>query len=677
MGKDQKDPKEIYIHRDLSWLSFNERVLSEAGDRNNPLLERLRFLSIAASNLDEFFMVRVAGLKRLIDAGYNHKDDFGYYPSDLAATLRAKVDALIARMYALYQEDIGKDLQKNKVFILKYEQLNSEQKKAAKKYFETTLFPIITPMAVDQGHPFPVLHSKTNAFAIHLSRNDSSFLALIAIPKSVPRFYRLPSEKDEFCFILIDDLIRNNLEAFFRGYKLLDNFAFRLIRDSEISLKEDYAPDLLKAIEGEIKKRPKAKVVSLQVEKNGYAELLELLQTNLDFPKEEIIFITGDLDLSSLAELPALVVKPDLSYRSYTPAKLEYENIFDKIKEGDFILHMPYQSFQPTVDLIKAAAADKDVLAIKMTLYRTNEDSAIVRALAEAAKDKKQVTVFVELKARFDEEKNIEWTRDLEAAGCHVIYGMPGMKIHSKMALIVRKEEGRIHRYVHLATGNYNEVTARVYTDIGYFTESDDFAMDIADVFNVITGYSIPGRWKKIVASPNDMRKYFFELVDKEIEFQKKYKTGSIFAKMNSLEDTQMIDKLYEASAAGVKVKLIVRGICCLIPGVKGLSDNIEVKSVVGRFLEHSRIFVFHNNSSPRTFLSSADWMSRNFDRRIELLFEVTRQDLNEHLRFILEEYWLDNLKSHLLNPGGAYSRSKPEDKAFNAQEYFIEHYAK
>jgi polyphosphate kinase len=677
MNKEQKDPKDIYIHRDLSWLSFNERVLNEASDRNNPLLERLRFLSIAASNLDEFFTVRVAGLKRLMDAGYNHKDDFGYYPPDLSSAIRAKVDSLIARLYALYQEDIARDLQKNKLFILKYEQLNSEQKKAAKKYFETTLFPIITPMAVDQGHPFPVLHSKTNAFAIHLSRNDSSFLALIAIPKSVPRFYRLPSEKDEFCFIFIDELIRNNLEAFFRGYKLLDNFAFRLIRDSEISLKEDYAPDLLKAIEGEIKKRPKAKVVSLQVEKSGYAELLDLLQSNLDFPKEEIIHISGDLDLSSLAELPAQVVKPELSYRSYTPAKLEYENVFDKIREGDFILHMPYQSFQPTVDLIQAAAADKDVLAIKMTLYRTNEDSAIVRALAEAAKNKKQVTVFVELKARFDEEKNIEWTRDLEAAGCHVIYGMPGMKIHSKMALIVRKEEGRIHRYVHLATGNYNEVTARVYTDIGYFTESDDFAMDIADVFNVITGYSVPGRWKKIVASPHDMRKYFFELIDKEMDFQKKYKTGSIFAKMNSLEDTQIIDKLYEASAAGVKIKLIVRGICCLIPGVKGLSENIEVKSLVGRFLEHSRILVFNNNSSPRTFLSSADWMSRNFDRRIELLFEVTRQDLNGHLRFILDEYWRDNLKTHLLNPGGEYTRSKPEDKGFNAQEYFIENYAK
>lgn len=666
-----------YIHRDLSWLSFNERVLAEASDQNNPLLERLRFLSIAASNLDEFFMVRVAGLKRLLDAGYNRKDDFGYYPPDLATAIRAKVEVLIAALYSVYQGDISTDLRKNKIFILKYEQLNSEQKKAAKKYFETTLFPIITPMAVDQGHPFPVLHSKTNAFAIQLSRGDNSYLAVIVIPKSVPRLYRLPSEKDENCFIFIDALIRNNLEAFFRGYKLLNNFAFRIIRDSEISLQEDYAPDLLKAIEGEIKKRPKAKVVSLQVEKSGYAELLELLQTNLDLPKEEIIFIPGDLDLSSLAELPAQLVKPELTYPSYTPAKLEYDNIFDKIKEGDFLLHMPYQSFQPTVDLVQAAAADKDVLAIKMTLYRTNEDSAIVRALAEAAKNKKQVTVFVELKARFDEEKNIEWTRDLEAAGCHVIYGMPGMKIHSKMALIVRKEEGRIHRYVHLATGNYNEITARVYTDLGYFTESDDFAMDIADIFNVITGYSLPGRWKKIVASPHDLRKYLFELIDKEIDFQKKYKNGAIFAKMNSLEDTQIIDKLYEASSTGVKIKLIVRGICCLVPGVKDLSDNIEVKSLVGRFLEHSRIVVFNNNSSPRTFLSSADWMGRNFDRRIELLFEVTRKDLNEHLSSILDEYWRDNLKAYRLDPAGQYLRSKPEDKAFNAQEYFIEHYAK
>ena len=674
---EKKDPREIFIHRDLSWLSFNERVLGEALDASNPLLERVKFLSIAANNLDEFFMVRVAGLKRLIDVDYNHKDVFGYYPLELFSEIRLRIDAQITIIYDIYKENIGKDLRKNKIFILKPEQLNGEQKKAVKKYFETTLFPIVTPMAVDPGHPFPVLHSKTNAFALALDRKDESFLALAVIPKSVPRLYRLPSEKDEFCFIFIDEIIRQNLEDFFRGYRIVDSFSFRIIRDSEISFEEEYTPDLLKAIESEIKKRPKAKVVSLQAEKGKHSELLELLHTNLDFPKDDIIFVDGNLDLSSLSELFSQVVRPELMFSSYIPAKIEYENIFDKIKEGDFLLHLPYQSFYPTVDLIQAAAKDIDVLAIKMTLYRTDDDSAIIRALAEAAKNKKQVTVVVELKARFDEERNIEWTRDLEAAGCHVIYGMPGIKIHSKMALIVRQEEGRIARYVHLATGNYNERTARLYTDIGYFTRSDDFAMDISDVFNVITGYSLPARWRRIIASPNDMRKYFFELIDKEIEFQKKYKNGSIFAKMNSLEDVLIIAKLYEASSAGIKVRLIVRGICCLIPGVTGMSENIEVKSIVGRFLEHSRVYVFNNNSSPRVFLSSADWMSRNFDRRIELLFEVSRQDLNEHLRFILDEYWIDDAKTHILASNNGYIRQTPGSKALNAQEYFIGYYAK
>ncbi|MCK9432880.1 MAG: polyphosphate kinase 1, partial [Candidatus Omnitrophica bacterium] len=388
-------------------------------------------------------------------------------------------------------------------------------------------------------------------------------------------------------------------------------------------------------------------------------------------------YVDGNIDLSSLSELPAQASRPDLMFSSYTPAKTEYENIFDKIREGDFLLHVPYQSFYPTVDLIQAAAKDNDVLAIKMTLYRTNDDSAIIKALAEAAKNKKQVTILVELKARFDEEKNIGWTRDLESAGCHVIYGMPGLKVHSKMALIVRKEEGRISRYVHLATGNYNEKTARIYTDMGYFTVSDDFGGDISDIFNVITGYSIPGRYRKIVASPNDMRNYLFELIDKEIQFQKKFKNGSIFAKMNSLEDTQIINKLYEASSAGVKIKLIVRGICCLIPGVAGMSENIQVKSIVGRFLEHTRIYAFNNNSSQRVFLASADWMSRNFDRRIELLFEIGRRDLNGHLLSVLEECWKDNVKSHILSSNGEYIRPPSEDKAFDVQEYFIKYYEK
>ncbi|MBF0521771.1 MAG: polyphosphate kinase 1 [Candidatus Omnitrophica bacterium] len=672
-----QDPKNIFIHRDLSWLSFNERVLEEAMDRGNPLLEKVKFLAIFANNLDEFLMVRVAGLKRLLDAGYNHKDNFGYYPQELFSEIQSRIESLLERLYSLYKGDITKELEKNKIFILRADQLNAEQKKAAKRYFETTIFPIVTPMAIDPGHPFPVLVSKTKAFGVYLGRNDSPYLALITVPKSIPRLFKLPSEKNEFCFILIDDIIRENLETFFKGFKILGSFLFRVIRDSELSAEEEYSLDLLKVIESEIQKRPKAKVVCLQIEKNHHPQLLEMLSTGIDFSKDQVSLIDGDLDLTYLFELPGQVNKPDLFYQSYVPVKTGFENIFDKIKESDFILHFPYQSFHPTVDLIQSAARDNDVLAIKMTLYRANENSAIIKALIEAAKNKKQVTVLVEIKARFDEEKNIYWTRELEAAGCHVIYGILGMKIHSKMTMIVRREEGGIRRYVHLSTGNYNEKTAEIYTDIGYFTANDDFAKDISDVFNVITGYSLPSRWKRIISAPYDLRQYFFELIDKEIAAQKKYKNGLIFAKFNSLEDPRMIEKLYEASNAGVKINLIVRGICCLIPGVEGMSENIEVKSIVGRFLEHSRIYMFNNNSDSRMFLASADWMTRNFDRRVELLFEVNKEELKQHLKFILEEYWKDTVKSRILTSSKGYVRPEKTDNPFNAQESLIGYYAK
>lgn len=674
-----KDPQDIFIHRDLSWLSFNERVLEEAENPKNPLLERVKFIAIFANNLDEFFMVRLAGLKRLLDAGYNHKERFGHYPQELFLEIQSRVEILTTRLYTLYQEVITKELKKNKISILKIDDLNTEQKKSVKKYFETTLFPIATPMAIDPGHPFPVLSSKTKAFGIHLHRNDNSYLALITIPKSVPRLFKLPSENDEFSFILIDEIIRANLDSFFKGFKIAGHFLFRVIRDSEFSEKEDYSADLLKVIENEIQKRPKAKIVTLQVEKNASAALLDMLATGIDFSKEQVSFIDGDIDLTYLFELPGQVNKPKLFFQSYIPAKIEYENIFDKIKEGDFILHFPFQSFQPTIDLFQTAAKDNDVLAIKMTLYRANENSAIIKALIEAAKNKKQVTVLVEIKARFDEEKNIYWTRELEAAGCHVIYGIVDLKIHSKMALIVRREEGRIRRYVHLSTGNYNEKTAEIYTDIGYFTANEDFAKDISEVFNVITGYSLPSTWTRIVSAPYDLRKYFFDMIDKEIAFQKKYKNGFIFAKFNSLEDTKIIEKLYDASSAGVKIKLLVRGICCLIPGVAGLSENIEVKSIVGRFLEHSRIYLFNNNSNFRVFLSSADWMTRNFDRRVELLFEINKDELTQHLKFILEEYWKDTEQSRFLTSQRHYLHANKENSSeiLNTQENLIKYYAK
>ncbi len=669
------DLKQKFIARDLSWLLFNERVLEEAVDLSNPLLERVKFLAIFMGNLDEFYMVRLAGLKRLIASGHNHKDKFGYFPDEIFAEVKKQSDVLTKRFYDLYQNKVKKDLERNKIFFRSFSELTDEQEREVRKYFETTLFPIITPMAVDQGHPFPVLPSKTIAFAVNVIREKKPYLAIVPIPKNMPRFMRLPSERGEMNFILIEEILRFNLKSFFRGFQLQEQALFRVMRDSELYAAQEFADDLLLAIEEEVKKRIRAKVVHLEIEKSCGVEFLDALCQGLDFPKEEVVSIGGTLDLTCLFEIIRFIDNPGFSYREYFPAKIEYENIFERIAQGDFIVHLPYQSFSPTVDLIRSAAQDVNVLAIKMTLYRTNEDSAIIKALMEAAQNKKQVTVLVEIKARFDEEKNIRWAKELEDAGCHVIYGIANIKIHSKMTLIVRKDEDRIRRYVHLSTGNYNEKTARVYTDIGYFTANDDFARDISDVFNVITGYSLPSPWKRIVSSPYDMRKYFFDLIDREIENQKRFKNGWIHAKMNSLEDVPMIEKLYTASCAGVKIKLIVRGICCLIPGIAGQSENIEVKSIVGRFLEHTRIMIFNNNGSPRVFMSSADWMSRNFDSRIELLFEVYKGEILDHLQYIWDICWKDNLKSRFLTADRKYTRPKDVEEKFNAQERLISYY--
>ncbi len=669
------DKKERYIQRDLSWLMFNERVLEEAKDDSNPLLERLRFLAIFVSNLDEFFMVRVASFRRLLDAGYDQKERFGYYPHEILAEIGVRTKDLIKELYRIYEKGL-QGLQENNIYLRGIDDLNAEQRKFVKRYFESTVFPTITPMAVDEGRPFPVLPSKAMAFAISLQQKGEQQFAVIPVPKNIPRLLKVPSETEESCFVFIEEIIRANLARFFKGFRIKDHALFRVIRDSELSNEEEYTGGLLKAIEQEVKRRPRAKVVYLALENNCSSELLEELCGHLDFAREEVFSVGGKLDLSFLFELIGSLQRPDLCYRGFLPAKIAYENIYDRVKEGDFITHVPFQSFYPTVDLLRRAAQDPDVLAIKMTLYRTNEDSAIIQALKDAAQKKKQVTVLVEIKARFDEERNISWARQLEEAGCHVIYGIPGLKVHSKMVLIVRREEGLIRRYVHLSTGNYNEKTAKVYTDIGYFTGNEDFARDISDVFNVITGYSVPSRWQRVVSSPNDLREYFFGLIDREIAFQKKRKNGQIFAKMNSLEDPQMIDKLYEASQAGVQIRLIVRGICCLVPGVQGLSENIEVKSIVGRFLEHTRIYTFHNNGSPRFFLSSADWMTRNLDRRIELMFEVNKQEIKDHLASLLRVYWQDNVKSRRLCADKTYERFSAEGgRPFNAQDYLLESY--
>jgi len=674
---DALDPKQKLIHRELSWLAFNERVLEEAEDANNPLLERLRFLAIYVNNLDEFYMVRIAGIKRLIDARYKSTDEYGYTPEEILKETEQKIQDLSKRLYQSFQTLVYQELPKNKIRLKKYPDLSEDEKKHAQNYFESTLFPVMTPMAVDQGHPFPVLPSKTLSFSLTVEHEGKQHFLVLPVPNVISRLVQLPSIKGECNYVLIDEIIRNNLAVFCTGYRIVESALFRVIRDSDIEIKEEYMEDLLKAIEKEIKKRPKAKVVCLEVEKSISTDMLNRLCKQMTVPASEAKPIDAELDLTLLFDLVVGFTKSKLVFKEFKPKELKYASIFDRIKQNDFLIHLPYQSFKPVVDFIQEAAKDKSVLAIKMTLYRTSGDSVFIQALKEAAQNKKQVTVLVELRARFEEEKNILWAKELENAGCHVIYGIANLKIHSKIALVVRKEQNKIRRYIHLSSGNYNEKTSAVYTDIGYFTAREDFARDISDVFNVISGYSLPPKWRKVVSAPYDLRKYFIELIDIEIQNHKKYENGFIFAKMNSLADNQVIEKLYEASKAGVKVKLLVRGMCCLIPGIPGMSETIEIRSILGRFLEHSRIYFFNNNLAPRVFLSSADWMTRNFDRRIELLFPIEEESLKEHLKFILDTYWKDNLKSRILGASKIYTRVKPGSPKIIAQEFLTEYYLK
>ncbi|MBN2620861.1 polyphosphate kinase 1 [candidate division WOR-3 bacterium] len=671
-----EEHRRLFIHREMSWLAFNERVLEEALDRSNPLLERAKFVAIFVNNLDEFYMVRVAGVKRLIDAGYNKADGYGWYPGELNDAIDKKVRLLMKRLYEVHKELVHEELRKEGIFIHRYDELEERDRKAVNAYFDSTLNPLMTPMAVDQGRPFPVLPSKTISFSVQVKRGKRQNFAILPLPTVVPRLFQLRSTKNQYRFILIDEIIRNNIHIFFRGYEVVEAVPFRVLRDSELDLEEDYADDLLVAIEQEVKKRPKAKAVYVGVEREMSSSLLTRLSKELEINKTEVRQVADHLDLAYLFDLYTRVDRPELKYKGYVPMSSISGNVFENMRKGDSLIHLPYQSFDPVARLIESAATDHNVLAIKMTLYRTNRDSCVIKSLKKAAARGAQVSILVEIRARFDEERNILWVRELERAGCHVMYAIPDIKIHSKICLIIRRERDGIHRYVHLSTGNYNEMTACVYTDLGLFTASEDYGRDVSDVFNVISGYSQALHWSKVVSSPEDLRQYFFQLIDQEINNQKKHENGFIFVKMNSLQDRKMIYKLYEASQAGVRINLLVRGICCLIPGLPNTSETIEVRSIVGRFLEHSRIFLFNNNGNYRVFMSSADWMRRNFDRRIELLFPIEAESSKAHLKWLLEMYWKDTLKTRLLNADGFYKRIASDKEPFNIQEYLISYYS-
>ena len=661
-----------FYNRELSWLGFNYRVLSEARDKNIPLMERLKFLSITASNLDEFFMIRVASLKDMVHAKYTKKDIAGLTPKEQLEIISTGTHELVEKQYNTYNRSFLPALKHNGLTIVtQYEALNAEQAEYVDRYFMREVYPVLTPMAVDSSRPFPLIRNKSLNIAALLmdkKRKDTIDFATVQVPSVLPRIVTIPSEKEgETCIILLEQIIEKNIQKLFLNYKVLDATPYRVMRNADLSIDEDEAEDLLKEIEQKLKKRQWGEVIRLDIEKKADKRLLDILKKELHVGGHAIYEIDGPLDLTVLMKVFGLPGFDEFKTPPYTPqpvpALMNEDDIFANIREGDILLTHPFETFEPVVNFIKKAARDPEVLAIKQTLYRVSGNSPIIAALAEAADNGKQVSVLVELKARFDEENNILWAKMLEKAGCHVIYGLLGLKTHSKITLVVRREEEGIRRYVHLGTGNYNDSTAKLYTDCGLLTCDPLIGEDATAVFNMLSGYSEPLGWNKLSLAPLWLRGRFLRLIQRETRNAREGIPARIVAKMNSLCDREIIASLYEASNAGVKIQLIVRGICCLRAGIPGLSENITVCSIVGNFLEHSRIFYFENDGEPQIFMGSADWMPRNLDRRVEILFPVEDEELKARICHILEVQLADNVKAQYLRPDGTYAKRNRRGK--------------
>lgn len=675
---------EYYENRELSWLKFDHRVLNEARDKTIPLLERLKFVSITSSNLDEFFMVRVASLKDMVHAGYKKTDIAGMTAQEQLEAINKDTRALVELQYSTYNRSLVPLLSNHGIEILgTHEELNQEQAEYVDHYFQENVYPVLTPMAVDASRPFPLIQNKSLNIAALLSKKDEkkgeTEFATVQVPSVLSRIVQIPSAKEGVkTFLLLEQIIERNIQQLFLNYNVLCAYPYRIMRNADLSIDEDEAEDLLQEIQKQLKKRQWGEVIRLEVEEKIDKRLLQILKQDLHIAQEDIFKIGGPLDLTFLMKMYGLEGADDLRYAPYKPQRVPQitpgEDIFAVIRKGDVLLHHPYQTFDPVVDFIRQASVDPNVLAIKQTLYRVSGNSPIIASLAQAAENGKQVSVLVELKARFDEENNIVWAKKLEKAGCHVIYGLVGLKTHSKIALVVRREEDGIRRYVHLGTGNYNDSTAKLYTDLGIFTCSEAIGEDATAVFNMLSGYSEPLSWNKLVVAPIWLRKRFLKLIKREMKQAQEGKEAFIKAKMNSLCDRDVIAALYEASAAGVKIELVVRGICCLKTGIPGVSENITVHSIVGNFLEHSRIFWFHNDGQEEIYMGSADWMPRNLNRRVEIMFPVEDERLMDQVRHVLETQLADNTKAHILKPDGTYEKvDKRGKKLVDSQQQFCE----
>ena len=674
----KKNKSEYFFNRELSWIEFNRRVLEEAIDDSNPLLERIKFLSIFSTNLDEFFMIRVSGLKRQIESDINEISSDGFTAVDQREEIFQLLCPLVNEQYRLLNETMIPGLEENDIRFIKYENLDKKEKEKIEKYFDDEIFPVLTPIALDIVHPFPNLVNRTIALAIVLNDPDSeikeSKISVLQVPTNFPRFHQISQERGN-SFILFEDIIKANAHKLFPGMNITDCYAFRITRNADIELEEEEADDLLTLIEEEVKQRRLGIIVRLEIDEKIPDNFLNYLISYLELEKNEIYKVNGPLNLGDLMELYK-VDKRNLKYDGYAPrvssSFMEEENFFRAIRKKDIFLHHPFYSFSSVSEFIAQASEDPNVFAIKLTLYRTSGDSPIIKSLITAAENNKQVTAVVELKARFDEENNIIWAKALENAGVHVVYGISGLKTHCKMALVVRKEEKGMKRYLHISTGNYNQITAKIYTDFGLFTCNEDFCNDASNLFNYLTGYSKYKSYKKLLVAPFAMRKNIIKMIDDEINCHKEFGNGYILAKMNSLVDDKVIMKLYQASQEGIKIDLIVRGICRLKPQIKELSENINVYSIVGRFLEHSRALLFNNNGNTIIYSGSADLMDRNFDRRVEILFPIDSHGIKEDFIELLNLYLKDNVKTRVLNNDGTYVRKNMTEEPLNVQEYLI-----
>jgi polyphosphate kinase len=673
----------LYINRELSWLEFNRRVLEEARDQLTPSLEKLKFASIFSSNLDEYFMVRVGGLFRILGINLDHIDASGKTPRKELDEIAEKARGLVAEQYACIMGEVLPQLEKAGIFIHRINELDKKELKRLDEYFEEQVFPILTPLAVDAGHPFPFLGNlRLNLMVVFKEASGIKVpqaYAFVEAPSVLPRLIPTNAEKGKYHFILLEDLIRRHIHRLFPGMEIKNVIAFRVTRIHDYDLHEDEVLDLVKSVEAELKDRANQNVVRLEIEPGAPKKILNLLSQKLGVEERFVYEIKGPInicDFLQLYDLPVDASHKDLPFNPRIPKQFAADkDIFTVIREGDMLLHHPYDSFAAVMDFLNTAADDPNVLAIKQTLYRTGKDSPVIAALRRAAENGKQVTAVVELTARFDEEHNIDWARQMEESGVNTVFGFVRWKTHCKATLVLRREGKQLRRYVHVSSGNYNTVTAKIYTDIGLFTCDPDFGNDASALFNVLTGFNswtggdmftpatVAAMFRKFMISPVTTQETIHRLIDREIEKSNPKTPGRIIAKMNALVDTKTVCKLYEASRAGVRIDLIVRGMCCLRPGIPGVSDNIRVTSILDRFLEHSRLYYFHNGGNPEIYSGSADWMPRNFKKRAEILYPINNTDLKSRIMDeILMTYLKDNVKARLMQPDGSYIRVKPKD---------------